>query len=59
MNTRCLMLMTGWMALTLGGCAFLAGTGLKALIGTAVVLVPWLMVTAIVLCGVLLHPEEV
>lgn len=58
MNTRCLMLMTVWLAFTLGGCAFLAGHNLKALVGTAVVLIPWLTFTAIVLGGVL-HPEEV
>lgn len=58
MNTRCLMLMAVWLAFTLGGSALLAAHGLKALVGTAVVLIPWLTFTAIVLAG-MLHPEEV
>lgn len=59
MNTRCLILLTLWLGFTLGGSALLAAHGLKALVGTAVVLIPWGAVTAITLGGVLLHPEEV
>lgn len=59
MNTRCLMLITLWLGFTLGGNALLAAHGLKELVGTAVVLIPYLTFTAITLAGVLLHPEEV
>jgi hypothetical protein len=59
MNERCLILLTLWLALTLGGSALLAAHNLKALIGTAVVLIPWLVFTLVTLAGVLYAPEEV
>ncbi len=56
-NKRCLMLMVVWLAFTLGGAALLAAHGLKELVGTAVVLIPWLTFTSVVIAGVLHHEE--
>ena len=59
MNERCLILLVVWLALTLGGSALLAAHGLKELVGTAVVLIPWITLTLVTLAGVLYAPEEV
>jgi hypothetical protein len=53
------MLLIVWLAFTLGGSALLAASGLKALIQTAVVLIPWLVFTLVTIAGVLYAPEEV
>jgi hypothetical protein len=58
-NKRCLILLTLWLALTMGGSALLAAHGLRELVGTAVVLIPWLTLTLVTLAGVLYAPEEV
>lgn len=59
MNTRCLMLMTVWLAISLAIPALLTGYGLGEQITTAWVMVPWLFITAVTFIGVVVAPEEV
>jgi hypothetical protein len=59
MNTRCLMLMMVWMAVSLAIPALLTGYGLREQITAAWVMVPWLFITAVTFIGVVVAPEEV